>query len=100
LKDSDGGGAGKMRHSANLWGKHVRISHTCLRKRLSGCGRDGSQVVEEWIAAGPDAVLNTDQFQDFVYLKLSSYVIAHSNAAYQSYFGSADKLNGSMVRAF
>lgn len=59
-----------------------------------------ASVVEEWIAAGPDAALDIDRFQDFVYLKLSSHVIARANTAYQSYFGRGEKLVGSIGDGF
>ncbi len=45
-------------------------------------------AVESTLHSKPDDPINFDSFQDCVYLKLSSRVLAHVNGAYQQFFSS------------
>jgi DNA-binding CsgD family transcriptional regulator len=58
------------------------------------------KVVQAWVVSEPETALALDHFQDCVYLKLSSHVIAATNLSYQSFFGRHEKIVGSVGAGF
>ncbi len=57
-------------------------------------------AVEQWVHSGPQALLDIDQFDDCVYIKLSTRVIANANVAYQAFYSRNNRVAGSVGDGF